>query len=206
MKQICQFALVVLALFVLTSSVLYGQEKKGGALDHLTESELKSRISKRAAERITDLGQYISVIGNKTKPDDLKSRMVNAAVQLFKDESAVVEVSSRSRTKIKSYKIREYLNRLRILEYDKVNIEWYKVIYVSDLKRDPDGNYRGGIRVYQRFQGSNYDAEGSLKLLYEDTTTKDIEFIAEVGRVSYGDHEKEYFNIKLLDLRVDETF
>lgn len=206
MKQICQVALTVLVVSLLTNSVLYGQEKKGGVLDRLSEAELKSRISKRAAERITDLGQYISVIGDKTKPNDLKSRMVNAAVQLFKDESAIVEVSSRNRTKIKAYKIREYLNRLRILEYDKVNIEWYKVIYVSDLKRDPDGNYRGVIRVYQRFQGSNYDAEGSLKLLYEDTTTKDIEFIAEVGRVSYGDHEKEYFNIKLLDLRVDETF
>lgn len=206
MKQICKVALTVLVVSLLMNSVLYGQEKKGGVLDRLSEAELKSRISKRAAERITDLGQYISVIGDKTKPNDIKSRMVNAAVQLFKDESAIVEVSSRNRTKIKAYKIREYLNRLRILEYDKVNIEWYKVIYVSDLKRDPDGNYRGVIRVYQRFQGSNYDAEGSLKLLYEDTTTKDIEFIAEVGRVSYGDHEKEYFNIKLLDLRVDETF
>ncbi|MEQ8702826.1 MAG: hypothetical protein RIC19_02845 [Phaeodactylibacter sp.] len=206
MKQICQVVLTILVVSLLTNSVLYGQEKKGGVLDRLSEAELKSRISKRAAERITDLGQYISVIGDKTKPNDLKSRMVNAAVQLFKDESAVVEVSSLNRTVPRSYKIREYLNRLRILEYDKVNIEWYKVIYVSDLKRDPDGNYRGVIRVYQRFQGSNYDAEGSLKLLYEDNTTKDIEFIAEVGRVSYGDHEKEYFNIKLLDLRVDDTF
>jgi hypothetical protein len=59
-------------------------------------------------------------------------------------------------------------DRLMKLNYDRVNIDWYKIQYVSDLERQPDGTYVGVITIYQRFQG--FDKEKGL--IYEDTTKK----------------------------------
>ncbi|NQV01073.1 MAG: hypothetical protein HQ542_00365, partial [Bacteroidia bacterium] len=129
----------------------------------------KQAIDSLALEKVRDLSKYISIIGNKDTPWSEAQRVIERAVELFMPGSEM-GVSSLSRPEVHYYKIREYFDRLMQLNYDRVVIEWYKIQYVSDLERQPDGTYVGVITVFQRFQG--YDKEKGL--VYEDTTKKDI--------------------------------
>ena len=120
-------------------------------------------------KKVRDLSKYVKLIGSKNTPWSEANRVIDRAEELFAPD-AEIGVSSLSKTKIEYYKVRKYLERLMRLNYDRVEIDWYKIQYVSDLQRQPDGTYVGVITIFQTFKG--YDAEG--RLVYQDTTKKDI--------------------------------
>ena len=105
-----------------------------------------------------------------------------------------------SREEISYYKVREYFKRLMALNYDKVEIKWYDIHYVSDLERQPDGKYVGVITVYQRFEGSSDDG-----LTYKDTTKKDITIYVEKKETQIAGRAIEFWDVMLGDIRVTET-
>ncbi|MCD4694960.1 MAG: hypothetical protein K8S16_01870, partial [Bacteroidales bacterium] len=153
--------IIIPVLLVLFGFQLFAQ-------DHISP-ERKQAIDSLALEKVRDLSKYISLIGNKETPFSEANRVIDRAVELFMEESEV-GVSSLFREGINYYPVREYLERLMRLNYNKVNVEWYKIEYVSDLERQPDGTYVGVITVFQKF--SAYDKEGGL--VYQDVTKKDI--------------------------------
>ena len=182
--------LSVLLLFVVAISVLAQPE---------ISPERKQAIDSLALEKVKDLGKYISIIGNKDTPFSEANRVIDRALELFA-EGSQMGVSSINRKEIKYYGIREYFQRLMALNYDRINIEWFNIEYISDLVRQPDGRYVGVITVYQRFTGETDDG-----LKYVDTTKKDITVYVERKQTQIQGRVIGFWVVLLGDIRVTET-
>jgi len=161
--------------------------------------ERKQAIDSLALEKVKDLGKYISIIGNKDTPFSEANRVIDRALELFADDSQM-GVSSLNRKEIKYYGIREYFQRLMALNYDRINIEWFNIQYISDLVRQPDGRYVGVITIYQRFTGESDDG-----LKYVDTTKKDITVYVERKQTQIQGRIIGFWDVLLGDIRVTET-
>lgn len=169
------------------------------AQDNLSPQR-KQAIDSLALEKVRDLSKYISIIGDKKTQWSEAQRVIERAVELFM-EGSEIGVSSINRQQVNYYKVREYFDRLMQLNYDKVTIDWYKIQYVSDLERQPDGTYVGVITIYQRFQG--FDKEKGL--VYEDTTKKDITVYVKRKETQIGGRLIGFWDVMLGDIRVKET-
>ena len=161
--------------------------------------ERKQAIDSLALEKVKDLGKYISIIGNKDTPFSEANRVIDRALELFADDSQM-GVSSLNRKEIKYYGIREYFQRLMALNYDRIQIEWFNIEYISDLVRQPDGRYVGVITIYQRFTGESDDG-----LKYVDTTKKDITVYVERKQTQIQGRIIGFWDVLLGDIRVTET-
>jgi hypothetical protein len=161
--------------------------------------ERKKAIDSLAMEKIRDLSKYISIIGSKETPFSEAKRVIDRTLELFV-EDAQMGVSSLSREEVKYYPIKEYLERLMLLNYDKVTIRWYNIQYISDLELQPDGRYVGVITIYQRFEGTSDDG-----LKYMDTTKKDITVYVERKQTQIGGKLIGFWDVLLGDVRVVET-
>jgi len=161
----------------------------------------KKAIDSLALEKVRDLSKYISIIGDKKTQWSEAQRVIERACELFMDGSEIGVTSINRPDVINNYKIREYFDRLMQLNYSKVVIDWYKIQYVSDLERQPDGTFVGVITVYQRFQG--YDKEKGL--VYEDTTKKDITVYVKRKETQIGGRLIGFWDVMLGDIRVKET-
>jgi hypothetical protein len=159
----------------------------------------KMAIDSLALEKVRDLSKYISIIGNKKTPWSEANRVIERTLELF-IEDAQMGVSTLNEKEVKYYDIRTYLERLMALNYDKVNIEWFNIEYISDLERQPDGRYVGVITIYQRFEGRTGD-----KLTYVDTTKKDITVFVERKQTQIGGRIIGFWDVLLGDVRVVET-
>lgn len=183
---------VLLLLTFLASSAVKAQ-------DNLSPQR-KQAIDSLALEKVRDLSKYISIIGDKKTAWSEAQRVIERAAELFM-ESSEIGVSSLNHQEVNYYKVREYFDRLMQLNYDKVTIDWYKIQYVSDLERQPDGTYVGVITIYQRFQA--YDKEKGL--VYEDTTKKDITIYVKRKETQIGGRLIGFWDVMLGDIRVKET-
>lgn len=164
-----------------------------------TDPRRKQAIDSLALEKVKDLSKYISIIGNKDTPYSEAKRVMDRAEELFAPDSEM-GVSSLSREEISYYKIREYFERLMALNYDKVDIQWYDIHYISDLEKQPDGTYVGVITVYQRFEGTTEDG-----LTYKDTTKKDITIYVQKKETQIAGRTITFWDVLLGDIRVTET-
>jgi len=162
--------------------------------------ERKQAVDSLALEKVRDLSKYITIIGSKETPWSEANRVIDRAQELFMQGSEI-GVSSLLRPKIAYYGVRQYFERLMRLNYNKVEIEWYKIDYVSDLQRQPDGTYVGVITVFQKFKG--YDKEG--RLIYQDTTKKDITVYVKRKETQIGGRLIGFWDVLLGDIRVKET-
>jgi hypothetical protein len=186
-----------LSLIILAS--LFAVSYRVKAQDNLSPQR-KQAIDSLALEKVRDLSKYISIIGDKKTPWSDAQRVIERAVELFMENSEI-GVSSLNKQDVNYYKVREYFDRLMQLNYDKVTIDWYKIQYVSDLVRQPDGTYVGVITIYQRFQA--YDREKGL--VYEDTTKKDITVYVKRKETQISGRLIGFWDVMLGDIRVKET-
>ncbi|MBI1769601.1 MAG: hypothetical protein HYR67_14630 [Bacteroidetes bacterium] len=159
----------------------------------------KQAIDSLALEKVRDLSKYISIIGNKKTQYSESTRVMDRVEELFAPESDI-GVSALNKKEITYYKVRRYLEHLMALNYDRVNIKWYNIHYISDLERQPDGRYVGVITIYQRFEG---ESESGLK--YKDTTKKDITIYVERKKTQIQGKIVEFWDVLLGDIRVTET-
>ena len=160
----------------------------------------KQAIDSLALEKVRDLSKYITIIGSKDTPWSESNRVIDRAEELFMQGSEI-GVSSLLRPQIAYYGVRKYFERLMRLNYSKVEIQWYKIDYVSDLQRQPDGTYVGVITVFQKFKG--YNKEGNL--VYQDTTKKDITVYVKRKETQIGGRMIGFWDVLLGDMRVKET-
>ncbi|MCD4788927.1 MAG: hypothetical protein K8R37_02915 [Bacteroidales bacterium] len=185
--------------FFLITAVLVSFVLQGFSQDDISP-ERKQAIDSLALEKVRDLSKYISLIGDKETEFSEANRVIDRAVELFM-EGSEVGVSSLYREDINYYLVREYLERLMRLNYSKVDVEWYKIEYVSDLEKQPDGTYVGVITVFQKFSG--YDKEGGL--VYQDVTKKDITVYVKRKETQIGGRLIGFWDVMLGDIRVKET-
>ena len=162
--------------------------------------ERKQAIDSLALEKVRDLSKYVKIIGSKETPFSEANRVIDRAEELFMND-AEIGVSSIHSNQITYYRIRKYFERLMRLNYDRVEIEWYNIEYVSDLQRQPDGTYVGVITIFQTFRG--YDKEGNL--VYKDTTKKDITVYVRRKETQIGGRTIGFWDVLLGDMRVKET-
>lgn len=159
----------------------------------------KAAIDSLALEKIRDLSKYISIIGSKETPFSEANRVIERALELFV-EDAQMGVSSLYKEEIKYYRVRQYLERLMALNYDKVTIKWFDIQYISDLELQPDGRYVGVITIFQRFEGTTEDG-----MVYKDTTKKDITVYVERKQTQISGRLIDFWDVLLGDIRVAET-
>ena len=181
-----------LVIFLATTSVAFSQDN--------ISPKRKQAIDSLALEKVKDLSKYISIIGNKETQFSEANRVMDRAEELFAT-GAEMGVSSINTNEIAYYKVRRYFERLMALNYDKVNITWYDIQYVSDLERQPDGRYVGVITVYQRFEGTSIETG----MNYKDTTKKDITIYVEKKQTQIAGRTIEFWDVMLGDVRVTET-
>ena len=162
--------------------------------------ERKQAIDSLALEKVRDLSKYIKIVGSKETPFSEANRVIDRAEELFMSD-AEIGVSSLGSNKITYYRVRKYFEHLMRLNYDRVEIEWYNIEYVSDLQRQPDGTYVGVITIFQTFRG--YDKEGNLT--YKDTTKKDITVYVKRKETQIGGRTIGFWDVLLGDMRVKET-
>lgn len=159
----------------------------------------KQAIDSLALEKVRDLSKYISIVGNKKTAFSEASRVMDRAEELFAPDSEM-GISSLNSKEVKYYKVRKYFEHLIALNYDRVNIQWYDIHYISDLERQPDGKYVGVVTIYQRFEGESDDG-----LKYKDTTKKDITIYVERKKTQVSGRIIEFWDVLLGDIRVTET-
>ena len=162
--------------------------------------ERKQAIDSLALEKVRDLSKYVKIVGSKDTPFSEANRVIDRAEELFMSD-AEIGVSSLSSNQITYYRVRKYFEHLMRLNYDRVEIEWYNIEYVSDLQRQPDGTYVGVITVFQTFRG--YDQEGNM--VYKDTTKKDITVYVRRKETQIGGRTIGFWDVLLGDMRVKET-
>ena len=189
MKRLAYLLILVFGIGITTSF----------AQDNLSP-ERKQAVDSLALEKVRDLSKYISIIGSKETPWSEANRVIDRAEELFMQGSEM-GVSSLSTNEINYYSVRNYFERLMRLNYNRVEIDWYNIEYVSDLQRQPDGTYVGVITIFQRFKG--YDKEG--KLVYQDTTKKDITVYVKRKETQIGGRLIGFWDVLLGDIRVKET-
>ncbi|SHN00928.1 hypothetical protein SAMN04488057_105184 [Cyclobacterium lianum] len=183
----------LLIFFLATSISVFAQDEN-------ISPQRKQAIDSLALEKVKDLSKYISIIGSKETQFSEATRVMDRAEELFAPD-AEMGVSSINTNEIAYYKIRRYFERLMALNYDRVNISWYDIHYISDLERQPDGRYVGVITIYQRFEGTSQEAG----LNYRDTTKKDITIYVEKKQTQISGRTIEFWDVLLGDVRVTET-
>ena len=125
----------------------------------------------QALERVQEFGVMLGIVADKTVESSQKDKAIGAIMKMFKPD-AVMQVSSVVRGgQPTSYRLKDYLIRLKLLPYKSVTLEWTDVQYVQDLTQKADGNYYGKIRGEQRFSGLSQTDETQ----YSDVTQKDVD-------------------------------
>jgi hypothetical protein len=176
----------------------------GSSTAATAETELDSssllKLQTRALQNIKELGMYIQLICNKETDPDEVAKTIEQALALFVNEDATVEVSSLTRPEKERYKIKVYLNRMGLLKYDKVAIEWFNIQYTSKLRKGPDGFYYGVIEFEQKFTGISGD-----KAIYQDITRKTVEVILKTYEKKRGGEVTVGWEVFLGDIGITET-
>ena len=98
------------------------------------------------------------------------------------------------------FKIRQYLQRVRNLNYDDITIEWADLQYASDFTKGPDGNYYAYVVFSQRFTGSKDN-----QIVYQDVTTKRTQIILKIYEKAVQGEITENWDVFLGDISVVQT-
>lgn len=159
----------------------------------------ETMIDSLALEKIKDLGEYIGIIGSKETSFSKANRVINRAMELFAEGSEIA-VSSVNTKQVTNFPLRDYFERLMALNYDRVNIEWFDIHYISNLELLSNGIYVGVVTIYQRFEGQRGD-----KLVYRDTTKKDITIFVKKKEIVVAGDMVDFWDVLLGDIMVSET-
>lgn len=159
----------------------------------------QEQLQNRGLQKARDLGKYLSVIASKNTEAADAYRAVEQAVILFLSDSSQVETKQPNGERRVDF-IRNYLTRLRMLKYSKVEIEWSEIAYVSNLRRAPDGNYYGVISVLQKFTGYLDN-----KPVFSDNTRKNIEIVLKTYRKEVDGESLELWDVFLNNIGISAS-
>jgi transcriptional antiterminator Rof (Rho-off) len=153
-------------------------------------------------KRTEDLGNYLKIITDKEEDEMDQVDAIELACLLFinSGDSSYVEVSSLHRDEKRQYLVREYLNRIRLLKYDRVELSWTDISYISKLRKGEDGNYYGVITFQQLFRGF---IDGKIE--YQDVTQKDIEVVLTTYEEQVRGMTIFHWDVFLSNIGVQET-
>ena len=160
----------------------------------------RKEFEDKATQKTIQFTQYLKILCDKTADYEEINKAINQAITLFVNEGAMIETSSNNRNTISRLKVRDYLLKVKRIQYDKIEIEWTHVQYVSDLKPGPDGNFYGVVSFEQEFRGYR---DG--KLVYSDITRKNATVVLKTYQKNYEGTTKSIWDVLLSDIGVMST-
>jgi hypothetical protein len=167
--------------------------------DELTDINFEE-FSDKALQKIDDFTNYLGIIASKETVPESANQAIELAMELFVDENVLVEVSTSGYAEVMKRKIKDYLVRLKLLKYDRVEIQWADINYVSNFRKGPDGNYYGSITVKQTFRGYKDN-----QVVYSDVTQKDVEIVIKGMEKSIQGKKEMVWDVLLSDIGVLDT-
>ena len=166
-----------------------------------TDSLFMPYYAKKALKKVDDLGFMLTIISDKTTDPLEANTAIDNAVKLFIDEDATVQVSNTRDTSYKNnFKIRDYLKRVKALKYDKIEIEWTSIQYVSNLRLGDDGSFHGVISYEQKFRGIRDN-----KIVYGDMVTKNTLVVVTPQKLELEGQTFMCWDVFLSDIEVVQT-
>jgi hypothetical protein len=134
--------------------------------------------------------EYLQQITDKTLSNLMVSSVINDAVKMFINEDAIVAVSSINSSIVKKDKIRDYLNKLSRLNYQKIELQFSEIYIVENFRLGPDNNYYGTVSFKQTFSGYSDNVK-----VYGDIQHKHMEVILKQYAKIEGNELKHYTDI-----------
>ncbi len=183
-----------------TASLVTASGDADGGEVLVLDDERKAHFEKMALVKANDFGKYLSIVSNKDEVEEDKLMAVSHAVMLFMSDSSKIQVSSLNQSESKQYTVPVYLDRLRMLPYDKVELLWVKAMMVSKFRKGMDGRYYGMIAAQQLFRGYLDN-----KIVYQDVTEKDIEVVLDQYVVFDEGKQQKKWDVLLSSVNVKQT-
>ena len=183
-----------------TAAIVTASEDADGGEVLVLDDERKAHFEKMALVKANDFGKYLNIVSNKDEVEEDKLMAVAHAVKLFMSDSSKIQVSSLNQSENQQYTVPVYLDRLRMLPYDKVELLWVKAQMVSKFRKGMDGRYYGMIAAQQLFRGY-LDNE----IVYQDVTEKDIEVVLDQYVVFDEGQQQKKWDVLLSSVNVKQT-
>jgi hypothetical protein len=173
---------------------------KPASFEELAGNISKKDFENKATQKTNQFSAYLKLLCDKSNPQDEMNKAIDQAVNLFVNEDATVETSSVNRTTTRRTKIRNYLRDVKMLAYDKIELEWSNVQYVNDVRQAPDGTWRGIVTFEQTFSGYR---DGLL--VYKDITKKSAEVVLKTYNKNIEGQQVANWDVLLSDVGVTWT-
>ncbi len=154
----------------------------------------------KGLQKVKKLTEYFNLISQKRTSESQISLLIESAQDLFNGDEHTVQVSSINRMEKPKIPIRTYLNRLRMLNYEKVEITGAAFSYVSKFRQGPDGKYYGIARFRQQFTGYRDGIP-----VYSDITTKTVAIVLKTYKKAIDGESIEQWDVFLGDISVQQT-
>lgn len=170
----------------------------------IDESDMEE-ISRMAAFQIEQLGSSFKTMVDRSIPSHIKrQKRENTVETLFVNDKAEVSVSSVTSAELSYYFIKEYLERLETMYYQRVEIDFSDIHKVTDLKKNPDGTWSGTVTFSQIFKG--FTNANDLNPVYGDITHKNVTIVVKRVETYTGGTRPDISWIVLLgDIGVNQT-
>ena len=167
--------------------------------DHIKFS--KKELNAKVEMKTKELTKYLTILAGKKDPN--YRDQIEKAMKLFNnDDRKLVMVTSLKNPEPVTKPVRQYLNDLAQLRYDKVSIVWHNAEYVSNFTKQPNGTYTALVAYEQEFTGTK---GGEVNYTYHDVTQKRIEVTVKVwDEVKNGVVTKSYMDVFLGNIGVTQ--
>jgi len=156
----------------------------------------KDDFKKKALAKIKEFQNCLVILCDKKAANEAQDNAVDQASSLFID-GAIIEVSSVHSDEKKHLKVRDFLEKLRALRYERVIITFSHVDYISNIRKGSDGKYYGVVSFEQTFR-----AFTDGRLVYEDETKKTTEVQLVVYERNLRGNAIQQWDVLLSDVEV----
>ena len=181
------------------------QDSKGAkpkGLDDTNNYPDEDIFKKKSLEKAREFEGYIKTIAATNIDNASAKKAINLACDLFANSDARIEVSNINSAASDKYKVREYLNRLMLAsgKFEKVQIDYVNINYVSKFIKGVDGNYHGTVSFVQTFKGF---IDG--KMIYGDVTKRTLAVVVKPYQKAVNGESTIVWDVVLGDIGVVQT-
>ncbi|MFN8348779.1 MAG: hypothetical protein U0X91_27515 [Spirosomataceae bacterium] len=196
------FIVIFLCLFIAPLSLWAQPEAKS---EH--SPDLNELLRKLIEQRVNDLQEYISIIGNKDLSIEQRQQAIELAVSLFEKDYKVIEKGKEERRSpyvqfsrrdgtVGSVTVRSYFNNLLSIKFNPVEIMTYDLVVLADIEKQNNDYYYTTATYFRQFKGFK-----AAKLIYGSKDRKNIRMTVESMNVNKTP-EKDDLKIVFGDIRV----
>jgi hypothetical protein len=143
---------------------------KGYKFDNGNQTLKRDYVDRILQAKMGLLKKDLAVLVDKKKRN--YAAYVDSAMALFNDdETKMVTVSNKNTGKVTVKTVKAYLTDVAKLPYRSVDVTYRNYTAINNIRKQPDGTYRGMVVLEQEFTG--FDKEGGA--LYHDVVRRNIE-------------------------------